>query len=620
MTQTATDAHFESLQFVRSSGAWDSAGRRFVFSSISRGRPVLSFFNVQNGRLEREVPLPQLDEAFNPTWSPDGRLVALSGLTGGLSDIFIYSLESGELRRMTADPYADLQPTWSPDGARLAFVTDRFSSELGKLAFGSYRLASMDVATAEISPLPAFEWGKAINPQWSPDSASLYFLSDRSGITNLYRLELASGASSQVTDLRTGASGLTASSPALSVAAGTGALVLSVYAEAEHRIYLIDSPERLTGRPLASLSPELAVLPPREGPTGELAELLQDMTLGLPVEEPASADYRPRLSLDYVGQPYVLVGANRLGSYFGGGISFLWSAMLGDHTLATTFQVSGGFADFAGQALYVNRKRRWNWAAAVEQIPFLTGTFARGRGETAGEPVLVEQFSLYRQTYHQVLGIAAYPFDRARRVELAAGYSQIGFPEEVKTTAYSLRTGRLLFEDKRDLPSAPAIHLAQSSAALVQDTSLFGATSPILGSRFRFEASPTLGSLSFVSGLADYRRYLMPRRPYTIAVRLLHLGRYGPDGEHNRLQPLFIGYPSLVRGYDTGSFSVDECEPDGKSACPAYDQLLGSKALVANLELRFPLLGALRGEASYGPLPIEAVLFWDAGVAWQSDD
>ena len=41
-----------------------------------------------------------------------------------------------------------------------------------------------------------------------------------------------------------------------------------------------------------------------------------------------------------------------------------------------------------------------------------------------------------------------------------------------------------------------------------------------------------------------------------------------------RLFPLFIGYPSLVRGYDMGSFSVNECVPSGASDCPAFDRLL----------------------------------------------
>ena len=43
--------------------------------------------------------------------------------------------------------------------------------------------------------------------------------------------------------------------------------------------------------------------------------------------------------------------------------------------------------------------------------------------------------------------------------------------------------------------------------------------------------------------------------------------------------------------------------------------------LVANLELRFPLLRPFGvTSAMYGPLPVEVALFTDAGVAWTKAD
>ena len=117
--------------------------------------------------------------------------------------------------------------------------------------------------------------------------------------------------------------------------------------------------------------------------------------------------------------------------------------------------------------------------------------------------------------------------------------------------------------------------------------------------------------------LADYRRYFMPAAFYTLAARVMHYGRYGSGGEDQRLFPLFIGYPSLVRGYDVNSIGPDECVADAIRDCPAFDRLMGSRMLVANLEFRFPLLrpfGLSRG--MYGPLPVEVAFFADGGVAW----
>ena len=43
----------------------------------------------------------------------------------------------------------------------------------------------------------------------------------------------------------------------------------------------------------------------------------------------------PKLSLEGVGQPTIVIGANRFGAAFGGGVSLYFGDMLGMHTLAT---------------------------------------------------------------------------------------------------------------------------------------------------------------------------------------------------------------------------------------------------------------------------------------------
>jgi outer membrane protein assembly factor BamA len=151
----------------------------------------------------------------------------------------------------------------------------------------------------------------------------------------------------------------------------------------------------------------------------------------------------------------------------------------------------------------------------------------------------------------------------------------------------------------------------------VYDTSNFGATGPVTGSRYRLEVSPAFGSIDYTGVLADYRRYFMPVSFYTIAARALHYGRYGSGAEDPRMYPLYIGYPSLVRGYDVYTFEPQECPPSPTNSCPAFDNLFGSRVLVGNLEFRFPLLRPFgASQRMYGPVPVEVALFTDAGVAW----
>ncbi|RPJ83660.1 MAG: hypothetical protein EHM13_06915 [Acidobacteria bacterium] len=172
-------------------------------------------------------------------------------------------------------------------------------------------------------------------------------------------------------------------------------------------------------------------------------------------------------------------------------------------------------------------------------------------------------------------------------------------------------------DETTDLQGGQSLHLGQATGALVYDTSMFGATSPIRGQSYRLEVQPNVGTIRFTNLLADYRRYFMPVQLYTVAGRVLHYGRYGRDSENELLFPLYIGYPQLVRGYDIGSFSAEDCEDPTGATCPAFDRLIGSRMLVGNFEFRFPLLRPFGlNNNVYGPVPIEVAFFADAGVAW----
>jgi len=122
--------------------------------------------------------------------------------------------------------------------------------------------------------------------------------------------------------------------------------------------------------------------------------------------------------------------------------------------------------------------------------------------------------------------------------------------------------------------------------------------------------------------LGDWRGYLRLARPLTFATRALHYGRYLSGAEDQRLGQLFLGYSSLLRGYDNGSFSLSRC-PNGQRAesCSevvVYDQLFGSRLALANAELRLSMFGPT-GVLGYGFLPVDLIGFLDAGLAWSDD-
>jgi Tol biopolymer transport system component len=507
LTSTASDPHYSSIQFIYSAGAWDAQSRRIAIATVTSGKPALAIFDAESGNRQREIPITQVDEIFNPTWSPDGRAICFTGMSRGLTDLFIVDVDSGAVRQLTHDPFADLQPAWSPDGRRIAFATDRFSSQLDVLNIGAYRIGLIDPASGAITQAPVFTDGKNINPQWSPDSRSIYFIADRDGIPNVYQMDLTSSAVSAVTSVGTGVSGITATSPAMSVASGTGTVAVSVYDDGRYDIYTVGSSQ---ARPLPERAVDAGALPPVQGRRSRVEQVIADARTGLPPpQEYETVPYRSGLRLEALGQPALAVGASRYGAAIGGGISAYFSDLLGNQTLTTALELNSGLSnsfsikDTAVQAAYINQSNRWNWGLVGGQVPYLSGGISEFFATVDGEPALVDQTVIVRQTERSLAAITQYPFSRARRIEFQAGATQMTFDQIVQTQAYSLNTGNLFVDDRDEQSLGNSLTLGTTSAALVYDTSNFGATSPVQGTRYRLEAAPTFGTIHYTSLLAD---------------------------------------------------------------------------------------------------------------------
>ncbi|NJD08959.1 MAG: peptidase S9, partial [Gemmatimonadetes bacterium] len=325
LTSPGRSAHIDALSFISSSGTWSPDGRKFAFVVYSDGDQRIAILDVNSGGTDREVSVEGVGGVQNPSWSPDGKSIAFTGMAGGISDLYLLDLESGRVRQLTNDRFADLQPAWSPDGRTLAFATDRgTSTDFRNLTYGNTHIALYDVAGGSVQLLDIFPAGKHINPQYSPDGRSLYFIADPDGFSNVYRLSLADRQLFKVTDIATGISGITNLSPAMSVAARTGRMVFSVFENSGNNVYGIDA-ARTTGAAvnaaLASAFAPAALLPPGSAPgTGMVAEYLADVSTGLPEAGTTfpTRPYKSGLGLEYIGPPSIGVGVGT-GPYSGGG-------------------------------------------------------------------------------------------------------------------------------------------------------------------------------------------------------------------------------------------------------------------------------------------------------------
>ena len=620
IVSTAANRHFDSLQYIDSSGSWDATGERFAFAAVSGGDPVLVIVDVQGG-LREEIPIGGTREIFNPSWSPDGKQIVVSALKGGLSDLFVYSFDTGAVTQLTADAYADLQPAWSPDGQAIAVATDRFTTTLDDLEFGPLRVGILELKTGVIRPLQAGDaaWAastKQINPQWAPDGEAVYFISDRDGTSNVFRVDVATGTLRQVSDVDAGVSGVTAASPALAVAGASGAIAYSAYENGRYRIHVLDGCDDCEAvRAAVDEHPDtVPSLPAGADDVLTVAEALADPLTGLPATTDfPTREYDDRLRLESLAQPFVGAGT---GSAFGGPVraSFgaTFSDLLRDRQLQTFVRLGIDTDDLAAQAAYTNRAGQWNWGVTAGFMP--ARFYGARRAITRDEDYLTRETTSLRYLHQWGGALAHYHLNRAQRIELGAGVRRTGFAWQTITRVLDGErntVSRTLDEMSAGRP----IYLAEAQMAFVHDTAVTGPTSPVLGQRLRIGVEPSFGVLRFADVRIDARRYFMPVRPITLATRVQHVGRYGSGAADPRLTPLVVGLQTMVRGYDLQSFASGEC---GRTAseCSLLDQLTGSRLGLLNLEVRAPLMGLLTGQLDYGRWPIEALAFVDAGVLW----
>src|SRR5262249_32880285 len=156
--------------------------------------------------------------------------------------------------------------------------------------------------------------------------------------------------------------------------------------------------------------------PPRTTGEGTVYAYLSDPVVGLPSVTAERTypieNYRPKLSLDFIGQPAIGVGVDSFGTYVGGGIAASFSDVLGNHTGAGTLQATSRFDETGGSIMYLNRTHRWNWGVAFDQTPYVLSSFGQGIDTSTGRAVFVQQEQRLVQTDRGFSGIIAYPFSR----------------------------------------------------------------------------------------------------------------------------------------------------------------------------------------------------------------
>jgi hypothetical protein len=145
-------------------------GRRVVYVENHRGTRSIHIADLEEAGIARSrplVPTAFLEQAFTPRFSPDGKYVAYSvWKRGGYRDIRLVDVAAGTSREVTADRAVDGAPSFSPDGRYLFFHSDR----TGITNVYAYELASGRLL--QVTNV----LGGAYAPDVSPDGKTLAYV------------------------------------------------------------------------------------------------------------------------------------------------------------------------------------------------------------------------------------------------------------------------------------------------------------------------------------------------------------------------------------------------------------------------------------------------------------
>ena len=653
---------FESMFVLRPGITWSPDGKQIAFAAKSKNKNTLYTLDVRKKKVKKRFRF-DLDALFEPTWSPDGKQIAVVGLKDGWSDIYVVDLETESLRRITSDPYDEKHLDWSPDGAWIAMSSDRPSTDLAyhgqkDFPFGQYDIFTIRPDGSELRQVVQGEAGDE-HPSWGPDSQRLAFVSNRTGVANIYITHVDSASVFPITNLLS-------SAQYIDWSADGKKLAFNTYSNAGYDVFVLKEPQakrkQVEDLPLTRYAKRLRGIEDKSFVELQVQQKEEEQakadvdTIALASEEVDSLAMNRKIE-KWVSDQMALAAAEADGveeersesgsveredgqvslrdwgkefqvkkyrvklkpEFFGANAGFdtfygvgglvqlSLTDMMGDHRLVIQTGLSFSIKDSDLLLRYEHVARQTNYYFSG----FHTRTFFYDQGELNADRYYGGDIQMVR------------PFSRFSRVEFSTGALTIS-RERLNQYSNPFVRGGFTGGTTRGLSG---VHVATNRAvisrlALVDDTSLMSRYGAVDGRRARLGVEGSWAGMKYVSFNMDYRKYVLALDEYTFAFRLSGGTSYGPNrqiyfvgGVNNPVNPNF----STIADVDQDRIFFSSFIWPLRGA--ELFELAGNSYVLANVAFRFPLLRQL---AMGWPLPfffqnVEGELFMDVGGAFNRD-
>ena len=556
--------------------SWSPKGDRLAYFVRTEKERTLIIQNVLTRKIEERIPLRSVDEPESPNFSPDGKTIAFAALRGGVGDIFTVDLATKQVTNLTDDAFADYGPVYSPDGtfivynARVSGNQKLFRFDLDTKKKTQLTFGTQDETAASFIDVNTLTFASTATDPAVPLEPEV---AKNGNIYNIWTLDLKNGELRQYTD---------------AVGGNWSPVVLSEGGVKSNKIAFISYyKNEYSIRTLERKEPLHTAASSDFGAPGPIIDFQAPLQHTLVKENNRKKGTWEKMFLE--GRPPVNVGVTNNGDLFGGTqVSF--GDVLGDKQI-NFFAAS--ISQYRTLALsYVNLSRRFQYALqGYSQTQFFYGQLGGVFYDPVYSGFIDRDLAIATRTIRGGSAIGIYPLDRYRRLELSGGVMQLN--EEYNDPSVQ----QAAQDYQTQLYGAPVFRngtIVPFGVSFVQETTVFREFGPLAGSTMRlaYDVAPKIGNtLSRQTFDLEARHYLRLGGSGLLATRIRGFKSTGDFPDF-----WYFGGNYDLRGYD-------------------YLEFAGQNAVVANAELRFPLI-----EAALTPIGviggIRGVFFAGIGGAW----
>ena len=617
-------SEFEELHILKPGITWSPDSKFLAFSAKSGYSDALFILDIRSN--EKKKFRFGLEGIFRPSWSPNGEKIAFIGNDGKSSDIYIYDVNSEDIENITYDCYSDDHVSWGPNSEQLYFISDR-GGNLSECANENYYesgydiqmdIYSISIINKKINRITATTCNESY-PIYSDDQ-SLFYISDASGINNIY-IKKNEDDAVPITNISTGIT-------QLSWNGDKTQLIFTGFINGGYDIFTLSNPYTLIDSVKTIdaawksdvLDKKIKRNDKNESDTIALTEkyanynfieeqiskdiVLENSEIKNSKGEYNIIDYRTRYTLDY-GQAYLAYDA-RFGNQ--GMAQFLFSDILGNHRfyIASEMEITLKGSDYLISYQNLEGIVDWQYLIFHNSYQYLSST-----NYDAGTMGYIR---------NRILGFligAQRPISRFARIETSLSTNYI---ENARVQEYRDLFG---FVEEDEIIDYSAINMVPA-IKYIWDNTVWEYIYPVIGSRINveYEISPKINSesIQFQKIEFDTRIYKRVAAGISIATRVTGGSIWGPNSNNIRFR---LGQPAIASkdGYQIDQQSTSEEIFYASYLYPLrgvglFDRF-GKNALLFNMEFRMPFLLYYFPTIKYIG-QINGAIFADVGVAWDS--